>query len=100
MAAILGSAHTDMLRDGKLILEAFLLQIGVFLLDAATLWMIAARSIGLAVDPISAFLSFVLASGVATLSPIPLGLDTFEGTCTGLLHTLGEAASQAVLPPP
>ncbi|MDG4897564.1 lysylphosphatidylglycerol synthase transmembrane domain-containing protein [Mesorhizobium sp. WSM4976] len=88
MAAILASAHTDMLRDGKLILEAFLLQIGVFLLDAATLW-IAARSIGLAVDPISAFLSFVLASGVATLSPIPLGLGTFEGTCTGLLHVMG-----------
>lgn len=90
MAAILGSARTDMLRDGKLIFEAFLLQIGIFLLDAATLW-IAARSVGLAVDPITAFLSFVLASGVATLSPIPLGLGTFEGTCTGLLHVMGSS---------
>ncbi|RWM04395.1 MAG: flippase-like domain-containing protein [Mesorhizobium sp.] len=99
MAAILGSARTDMLRDGKLILEAFFLQIGVFLLDAATLW-IAARSVGLAVGPIDAFLSFVLASVVATLSPIPLGLGTFEGTCTGLLHVMGsgiEASLAATL---
>lgn len=88
MAAILGSARTDMLRDGRLLLEVSFLQIGGFLLDAATLW-IAAHSVGLAVDPISAFLSFVLASVVATLSPIPLGLGTFEGTCTGLLHVLG-----------
>lgn len=90
LAAILSSARTDMLRDGRLVLEAFSLQIGIFLLDAATLW-IAARSVGLTVDPISAFLSFVLASVVATLSPIPLGLGTFEGTCTGLLHIMGSS---------
>ncbi|WP_429818391.1 lysylphosphatidylglycerol synthase transmembrane domain-containing protein [Ensifer sp. B1-9] len=88
LAAILGSAHTDMLRDGRLVLEAFSFQIGIFLLDAATLW-IAARSVGLTVDLISAFLSFVLASAVATLSLVPLGLGTFEGTCTALLHIMG-----------
>ncbi|MEK1890493.1 MAG: lysylphosphatidylglycerol synthase transmembrane domain-containing protein [Phyllobacterium sp.] len=90
LATILSGARTDMLRDGRLILEAFSLQIGIFLLDAATLW-IAARSVGLTINPVSAFLSFVLASVVATLSPIPLGLGTFEGTCTGLLHIMGSS---------
>lgn len=88
LATFLSCARTDMLRDGRLILEAFVLQIGIFLLDGATLW-IAARSIAITIDPISAFLSFVLASVVATLSPIPLGLGTFEGTCTALLHIMG-----------
>jgi uncharacterized protein (TIRG00374 family) len=88
IAALLASARTDVVRDRRLVLEAFLLQVGIFLLDAATLWMVA-RSVGLMVKPVNAFLSFVLASGVATLSPIPLGLGTFEGTCTGLLHITG-----------
>ena len=45
-------------------------------------------------------MSFILASVVATLSPIPLGLGSFEGTCTGLLHLMGgrlEASLAATL---
>jgi glycosyltransferase 2 family protein len=45
-------------------------------------------------------MSFILASVVATLSPIPLGLGSFEGTCTGLLHLTGgrlEASLAATL---
>ena len=37
---------------------------------------------------------------VATLSPIPLGLGTFETSCVGMLHLLGvplEAALAATL---
>ncbi|WP_416798192.1 lysylphosphatidylglycerol synthase transmembrane domain-containing protein [Ciceribacter azotifigens] len=90
LAKILGSARADVLRDWRLIFEAFLLQVGIFVLDAATLW-IAARSIGLDIDLVSAFSSFVLASAVATISLIPLGLGTFEGTCTALLHIMGNS---------
>lgn len=90
LAALLSSARTDMLRNGSLLLEATVLQACIFLLDTATLW-VAARSIGLEIDPASAFVSFVLASVVATLSPIPLGLGTFEATCTGLLHVMGSS---------
>jgi glycosyltransferase 2 family protein len=87
-----------MLRDPRLVFETVTLQSGIFLLDAATLWC-TGRAVGLnAVG--SAFMSFILASVVATLSPIPLGLGSFEGTCTGLLHLMGgglEASLAATL---
>ena len=54
----------------------------------------------MSVDAGGIFTSFVLASVVATLSPIPLGLGTFEGSCTGLLHVMGgglEASLAATL---
>ncbi|MBF8275370.1 MAG: hypothetical protein HW390_443 [Candidatus Brocadiaceae bacterium] len=47
-----------------------------------------------------AFPSFVVASVVATLSPVPLGLGTFEATCVAMLSMLGvtlEAAFTATL---
>ncbi len=43
---------------------------------------------------------FVLASAVATLSPLPPGLGSFEGSCAGLLHLMGgrlEASLAATL---
>jgi uncharacterized membrane protein YbhN (UPF0104 family) len=52
------------------------------------------------VGPGAAFASFILASIVATLSPLPLGLGTFEATCMALLHLLGgglEASLAATL---
>lgn len=90
LSAILRNARTDLLRDVELVSEGICLQTGIFLLDAASLW-IAARSVGLNVDSLAAFSAFVLASVVATLSPIPLGLGTFEGTCTALLHIMGSS---------
>jgi glycosyltransferase 2 family protein len=80
-------------------IEVIALQSGTFLLDAATLWC-TERAVGLNVDVGSTFMSFTLASVVATLSPIPLGLGSFEGTCTGLLHLMGgglEASLAATL---
>ena len=46
------------------------------------------------------FPSFVIASMVATLGPVPLGLGTFEATCVAMLTMLGitlEAAFTATL---
>jgi uncharacterized protein (TIRG00374 family) len=99
LARMLNQVRVDMLRDPRLILEVVALQSGVFLLDATTLWC-TGRAVGLNIDVGSAFMSFVLASVVATLSPIPLGLGSFEGTCTGLLHLMGgglEASLAATL---
>jgi len=48
----------------------------------------------------TAFPSFILASIVASLGPIPLGLGTFEATCVSMLGVLGvplEAALTATL---
>src|SRR5487761_2103072 len=99
LARMLSQIRVDMLRDPRLILETVTLQSGIFLLDAATLWC-TGRAVGLHVDVGSSFMSFILASVVATLSPIPLGLGSFEGTCTGLLHLMGgglEASLAATL---
>jgi uncharacterized membrane protein YbhN (UPF0104 family) len=99
LARTLSQVRGDVLRDPRLIFEVVTLQSGIFLLDAATL-ACAGRAVGLSVDVGSAFMSFILASVVATLSPIPLGLGSFEGTCTGLLHLMGgglEASLAATL---
>jgi glycosyltransferase 2 family protein len=99
LASMLSQVRVDMLHNPRLIFEVIVLQSGIFLLDAATLWC-ASRAVGLNVDVGSTFMSFVLASVVATLSPIPLGLGSFEGTCTGLLHLMGgglEASLAATL---
>ena len=99
LARMLSQVRVDMLRDPRLAFEVVTLQSGIFLLDAATLWC-TGRAVGLNVDIGSSFMSFILASVVATLSPIPLGLGTFEGTCTGLLHLMGgglEASLAATL---
>ena len=74
-------------------------QLAIFLLDTATLWC-ASRAVDLNLDVARAFTSFILATIVAALSPIPLGLGSFEGACTGLLHLFGgglEASLAATL---
>ncbi|SDA38613.1 Lysylphosphatidylglycerol synthase TM region [Mesorhizobium qingshengii] len=53
-----------------------------------TLWCVV-RAVGMTLYPAGVFVSFVLASVVATLSPVPLGLGTFEGTCMAMLHLMG-----------
>jgi glycosyltransferase 2 family protein len=99
LARMLSQVRLDILRDLRLIFETITLQSGIFCLDAATLWC-TGQAVGLNVDVGSTFMSFILASVVATLSPLPLGLGSFEGTCTGLLHLMGgglEASLAATL---
>jgi uncharacterized protein (TIRG00374 family) len=67
-----------------LFIEATIYQTTVFFFDTATLWAML-QALG---EPVSVFLVFpclVFASMVAMLSPIPLGLGTFEAACVGLL---------------
>jgi uncharacterized membrane protein YbhN (UPF0104 family) len=99
LTSMLGQARFDLLRDGRLVAEAIGLQLAIFLLDAAALWCVC-RGVGFDMGASKAFMCFVLASLVATLTPIPLGLGTFEGTSVGLLHLSGmslEAALAATL---
>jgi uncharacterized membrane protein YbhN (UPF0104 family) len=99
LASMLSQVRVDMLHSPRLIFEIIAFQSAIFLLDAGTLWCIG-RAVDLNVDVGSTFMSFILASVVATLSPIPLGLGSFEGTCTGLLHLMGgrlEASLAATL---
>jgi uncharacterized membrane protein YbhN (UPF0104 family) len=74
-------------------------QASIFLLDAATLWTML-RAIGQDVSFLLAFPSFIVASMVASLGLIPLGLGTFEATSIAMLRSLGvplEAALTATL---
>jgi glycosyltransferase 2 family protein len=71
-----------------LFIEVTLFQATIFLLDAATLWAML-YALGNSVSLLLAFPCFVLASIVAMLSLIPLGIGSFEATCVALLVMLG-----------
>src|SRR6266545_1297040 len=98
LLAAIGGAPTYLLRDATLFFQTTLFQASIFLLDAATLWAML-RAIGQHVSFLLAFPSFIVASMVAALGLIPLGLGTFEATCIAMLRALGvplEAARTAV----
>jgi uncharacterized protein (TIRG00374 family) len=88
LAHAIAEAPTDLVRDPHLLVQTVLLEFGIFVLDALTLWLVLH---GLGQDPSFwvAFVSFVMASVAATLGPIPLGLGTFEAANIGMLHLLG-----------
>ena len=69
------------------------------MLDALTLWL-AFKDIGAVPAIWVVFVSFTIASMVATTGPIPVGLGTFEAGSVGMLSFLGvpiEAALAATL---
>jgi len=85
LLCLLREVPTDLLRDRPLLIGATGLQISVFLIDAATLTiMLQATGVYLRYDLVLA--SFVLASAVGSVLPIPLGLGSFEASCVALLH--------------
>lgn len=89
------AAPTSVLRRTRLLLAMAALNAGVIVLDAATLWAML-RAIGEQSALAVAFASFVLAMMVAMLGPIPLGLGTFEATCTTALVMFGEPIEAAL----
>jgi uncharacterized protein (TIRG00374 family) len=95
----LTNAPTHLLRSPRLLLRTVGLQLVIFVFDALTLWL-TFNAIG-EVPPLwVVFVSFVIASMVATIGPIPVGLGTFEATSVGMLSLLDvsvEAALAATL---
>lgn len=85
---MLSDAPADLLKSVSLLVQTTLLQISIFLLDAATLWVMM-QAIGQKASLLAAFPSFVVASMVGALAFVPLGLGTFEATCVAVLHDLG-----------
>lgn len=95
----LGDAPGYLLQSPELFIKTTLLQGTIFLLDAYTL-NVMLYAIGQDASFLVVFPSFVIASMVATLGPVPLGLGTFEATCVAMLTMLGitlEAAFTATL---
>ena len=77
-----------------------LLQLAVFLLDAATLAVVLAAIGSDGTNLPGVFASFMIASVAATVGPTPLGLGTFETVCVATLALVGvrlEAALTATL---
>ena len=88
-------APDNLVRKPLLLVEATLCQTVIFLLDAATLWAML-HALGTKASILVAFPCFVVASIVALLSLIPLGLGSFELTCVGLLVSLDIPVDRAL----
>ena len=92
-------APIELLKNPVLVIVAVLLHASVFVLDVATLW-VALQVVGVHCSLWAITPAFMLASMVATVGPMPLGLGTFEATCVSMLGVLGvpvEAALTATL---
>lgn len=64
------------------------LNLAAMVLDASTLWTML-HALGLAAAFQVAYSSFLLAMMVATISPIPMGLGTYEAACVAALASQG-----------
>jgi uncharacterized membrane protein YbhN (UPF0104 family) len=88
-----GEAPGALLRAPSLIAQVTVWNALIFLLDAATLLAclraLGQASGGLGADLVTAYIAFMMASIVITLGPVPLGLGSFEATCTLMLSLLG-----------
>jgi glycosyltransferase 2 family protein len=96
----IADAPADLLRDPALVGGTMLLQLAVFLLDAATLAVVLAAIGSDGTHLPGVFASFMIASVAATVGPTPLGLGTFESVCVATLVLVGvrlEAALAATL---
>lgn len=89
------AAPSEPLRDPVLMAKTITLQFTVFLLDAATLYVIL-YALDQTPSPLLAFASHIVADVVATIGPIPLGLGVFEGT-TVVVLTMSDIPIEAAL---
>lgn len=78
-----------------LIARVAAMQSTVFVLDAATLFVML-RAVGNPTAFAPAFAGFIIASVVATLMVVPGGLGTFEGTAVAMLHLFGVPLAPAL----
>ncbi|MGZ3458830.1 MAG: lysylphosphatidylglycerol synthase transmembrane domain-containing protein [Archangium sp.] len=94
-----GDVPPRLLRDPRLLAEGTLLQVAIFVLDAATLGaLVLALGERTALSP--GFVSFMRASVAQTVSFLPGGVGTFEAASGAMLTFLGvpvEAALTATL---
>jgi uncharacterized protein (TIRG00374 family) len=91
----IAAAPPQLLANRAVIAQVALWNGLLFLADAATLW-VCLMALGQPTPPWIAFTALVMASIVAVLGPIPMGLGSFEATSTALLHLLGVPAETAL----
>jgi glycosyltransferase 2 family protein len=88
-------APRRLVRDRTVLFQCALLQLSVFLLDAATLWTLL-RAVGWPTGPAEAFASLVMASVAMTVILTPGGLGSFEAASVAML-TLFRVPVEAAL---
>jgi uncharacterized protein (TIRG00374 family) len=96
---MVGEAPAELVRDPKLIATLTIVNLAVFIADAATM---QACILALGVHaPLSAgYVAFMMASIAVILGPIPMGLGSFEAVSIAMLRLFGvpfEAALSATL---
>ncbi len=95
----IGRAPTRLLRDPAVLTHAAVLQLVELMLDAATLHFIVA-ALGVRTSAAAMFGSFVIASAISRLVPVPMGLGSSEAAMVLMLRAVGislEAAMTATL---
>jgi len=96
---MIGEAPDQLVRDPKLVGQMALINCGVWIADALTLQVcLLALGQPLALD--AAFVGLIIASIIATIGPVPLGLGSFEASAIATLRLMGvpfEAALSATL---
>ncbi len=99
LSEMIADAPSKLVRNRGLIARLTLLNGLAFALDALTMqWCLFA--IGVNAPFAAAFAGFIMASIVATLGPIPMGLGSFEAVSVATLRAMGipfEAALSATL---
>lgn len=88
-----------LLHDRRLLARVTGFNALIFLADVGTL-LACLHALGEPAAFSTALIALIMASIVVTLGPVPLGLGTFEGTSTAMLHLLGvslEAAFAATM---
>jgi uncharacterized membrane protein YbhN (UPF0104 family) len=96
---LIGTAPAELLRRPGLIVRVTLWNGLIYLLDAASL-STCLLALGASAHPTGAFVALIMASIASTLSPIPMGLGTFEATSVTMLtmtHIPLETAVAATL---
>jgi uncharacterized protein (TIRG00374 family) len=88
-----------LLRDPAVLTHAAVLQLVELMLDAATLHVIV-RALGVQTTPAAMFGSFLIASAVSRMVPVPMGLGSSEAALVLMLRAVGislEASMTAAL---
>jgi Mg2+-importing ATPase len=84
----LKDADPHLTRYSPLLLQAGAWQTVIFVLDAASMWVLI-RSLGTTASPGAVYASFMIASVFRTVGIVPGGLGTFEATSVWTLNMLG-----------
>jgi len=85
----------DRIRQPRLLLVATALNLGIFVLDSATLWTLL-RATGTEAHELTAFVALVIGSLAGTISLLPGGIGSFEAGCTAALTLLGMPVEAAL----